>query len=373
MPRASCSRRRALAAQRRVLCGDRWRGAGSSCTRPIIRPIISPTRSAIRRRPVSTHHDERHSGPRRCRCSFCEGLLSGRVSLHRYLDLDIAERRRDLRPRLKGRVAAGLDADSLCGIRRALEDRPCRLHSDVDSPLYEGRQADRQADQPLVGPAGDREECCRPQPGFGHSCRAARRSGHPPSNLSRRRRHGSTLTLAVRQTGADPTQRARGPRPSDRLISCWNEAAAAGAEHRGVSRNGADHLLSALAHRRKAEIDAFFETSMPGPRDTAPLRCGCPAQVGFALGYCELRAKTAHTLLQHHGPGRAGWRLHRPLPQDACAGSSEPEAGHDRPSRAALFRARQSRLSGVRPIAACASAWRSATTGAGRRPIACCA
>ena len=116
------------------------------------------------------------------------------------------------------------------------------------------------------------------------------------------------------------------------------------------------------------ELDAFYETEMPGP-ETKPLfdeaaRLG----VGFALGYAELtdgHHYNTTVLVDGDGDDR------RPLPQGppprprgarGLATVPAPRAGATS-SRATA--SRRGRPSGPR------SAWPPATTGAGPRPTGC--
>lgn len=72
---------------------------------------------------------------------FCEGLLAGRVTLQRYLDLaGTAAARLYGLDHVKGRIAPGLDADiALWDPRKRWQIRHEDLHSEVDFTSYEGR------------------------------------------------------------------------------------------------------------------------------------------------------------------------------------------------------------------------------------------
>ncbi len=125
-----------------------------------------------------------------------------------------------------------------------------------------------------------------------------------------------------------------------------------------------------------AELDEFFEREMPGP-DTKPLfdeaaRLG----VGFCLGYAELsvdgsgRAHRYNTqvLVARRRDGR------RPLPQGPPAGPRGARAARDRSSTSSAGTSSPGpTASACGARSAASSGWRSATTGAGPRPIACSA
>ena len=83
------------------------------------------------------------------------------------------------------------------------------------------------------------------------------------------------LTLAVCQTG--PIQRrATRPETVERLVHLLERAAAAGADL-AVFPEMALTTFFPRWSLEEGEIDAFYETEMPGPRDPAAVRCGAPA------------------------------------------------------------------------------------------------
>ena len=144
---------------------------------------------------------------------------------------------------------------------------------------------------------------------------------------------------------------------------------------RGVPRDGADHLLSALADRRSRR------DRLPSSRRRCPGRTRSVSTTPPPRLEDRLRARLLGTAargrhaarLQHHGPGRAGRRnssgaTARCMCRDrASRKPAPPRISNGDISSRAISASRSS------TIAASASAWRSATTAAGRKPIACCA
>ena len=99
----------------------------------------------------------------------------------------------------------------------------------------------------------------------------------------------------------------------------------------------------------QAEIDSFFEREMPG-NETAPLFNEAQAARASASTSAmpSLRTRTGGPALQHLDPRRARRQHRRQIPQDPSAGPCRARAGAALPaSREALFRGRQSRLSGL--------------------------
>jgi predicted amidohydrolase len=94
------------------------------------------------------------------------------------------------------------------------------------------------------------------------------------------------LTLAVCQTG--PVQRgASRAETVERLVSLLERAAAAGAELAVFPEMALTTFFPrwALADH---EIDAFYETQMPGPQTRPLFDAARRLRIGFALGYAEL-------------------------------------------------------------------------------------
>jgi predicted amidohydrolase len=95
------------------------------------------------------------------------------------------------------------------------------------------------------------------------------------------------LTVAVCQTG--PIQRSASRAETvGRLVSLLERAAAAGAELAVFPEMALSTFFPRWALDDQREIDAFYETEMPGP-ETQPLFAAARRlKVGFALGYAEL-------------------------------------------------------------------------------------
>ena len=181
------------------------------------------------------------------------------------------------------------------------------------------------------------------------------------------------LTIAVCQTG--PIQRsATRAETVGRLVHLLEQAAAAGAEIAVFPEMALTTFFPRWRIDDQAEIDAFFESAMPGPETQRLYDAAARLKIGFALGYsrtcCSEDGRTRHfNTMDLVGPdGRFIGRyrkMHVP-------GSAEPEEGTPRIWSGAIS-SRAISASRSSTIAASASAWRSATTAAGRRPIACCA
>ena len=128
------------------------------------------------------------------------------------------------------------------------------------------------------------------------------------------------LTIAVCQTG--PIQRSASRAETvGRLVHLLEKAAAAGAEIAVFPEMALTTFFPRWRIDDTAEIEFLLRTVDAGPETQRLYDAAARLRIGFALGYCELvQRRRRHAPLQHHGPGRAGWRLHRPLSQDACAG-----------------------------------------------------
>ena len=203
-----------------------WPTAASTCGRPTIRPITSPTRSARPRRPASTTTLSGIPGlETRLPLLFSEGLAD-RPPVARPLSRpDLAQRRRDLRPRRIARAASRSVSMRIwrCGIRAASgRIGHAVLHSRVDFSPYEGRQVTGKpitvlvrgvpviADEKLAGRAGLR----RIRAALAVRSRIARQTCRGDDAMAR------YLTIAVCQTGPDPEKRAtrRDGRPARRVF-----------------------------------------------------------------------------------------------------------------------------------------------------------
>jgi N-carbamoyl-D-amino-acid hydrolase len=139
---------------------------------------------------------------------------------------------------------------------------------------------------------------------------------------------------------------------------------------RGLPGAGADHLLPALVHGGRGRARRFFEREMPGP-DTAPLFDAAGEKgIGFYLGYAELTPEG--TPLQHRRPGRQERaRSSASTARSTCRATPSTSPGAPSSiSRSATSRSATSAGASGAPWAG-TWAWRSATTAAGPRPIAC--
>ena len=95
------------------------------------------------------------------------------------------------------------------------------------------------------------------------------------------------LTIAVCQTG--PIQRsATRAETVGRLVHLLEKAAAAGAEIAVFPEMALTTFFPRWRIDDQAEIDAFFEASMPGPETQRLYDAAARLKVGFALGFCEL-------------------------------------------------------------------------------------
>ncbi|PTE07009.1 nitrilase-related carbon-nitrogen hydrolase [Mesorhizobium helmanticense] len=135
------------------------------------------------------------------------------------------------------------------------------------------------------------------------------------------------LTIAVAQTG--PIQRSASRAETvDRLLHLLEQSAAAGAEIAVFPEMALTTFFPRWRIDDQAEIDAFFEQSMPGPETLRLYDAAARLKIGFTLGYCELAQEEGRTrhfnTMDLVGPdGRFIGRyrkMHVP-------GSSEPEEG----------------------------------------------
>ena len=95
------------------------------------------------------------------------------------------------------------------------------------------------------------------------------------------------LTLAVCQTG--PIQRSTSRAATvGRLVSLLERAAAAGAELAVFPEMALTTFFPRWPLDDQREIDAFYETQMPGPQTRPLFDAARRLKVGFALGYAEL-------------------------------------------------------------------------------------
>ena len=95
------------------------------------------------------------------------------------------------------------------------------------------------------------------------------------------------LTIAVCQTG--PIQRSAARAETvDRLVHLLEQAAAAGAEIAVFPEMALTTFFPRWRIDDAAEIESFFERSMPGPETRRLNDAAARLKIGFALGYCEL-------------------------------------------------------------------------------------
>jgi len=95
------------------------------------------------------------------------------------------------------------------------------------------------------------------------------------------------LTLAACQTG--PVQRSASRRETvGRLVHLLERAAAAGAELAVFPEMALTTFFPRWALDDPREVDAFYETEMPGPQTQPLFDAARRLGVGFALGYAEL-------------------------------------------------------------------------------------
>jgi predicted amidohydrolase len=95
------------------------------------------------------------------------------------------------------------------------------------------------------------------------------------------------LTLAACQTG--PVQRSASRRETvGRLVHLLERAAAAGAELAVFPEMALTTFFPRWALEDAREIDAFYETQMPGSQTQPLFDAGRRLRIGFALGYAEL-------------------------------------------------------------------------------------
>ena len=95
------------------------------------------------------------------------------------------------------------------------------------------------------------------------------------------------LTLAVCQTGPIQRSAARAETVA-RLVHLLERAAAAGAELAVFPELALTTFFPRWALDDQREIDAFYETQMPGPETRRLFDAARRLKVGFALGYAEL-------------------------------------------------------------------------------------
>jgi N-carbamoyl-D-amino-acid hydrolase len=135
------------------------------------------------------------------------------------------------------------------------------------------------------------------------------------------------LTLAVCQTG--PVQRETSRAEAvGRLVSLLERAAAAGAELAVFPEMALTTFFPRWRLEDPREIDAFYETRMPGPQTRPLFDAARRLGIGFALGYAELgeeagrkRRFNSMALVGSNGERLGNYRkMHIP-------GSEETEAG----------------------------------------------
>ncbi len=108
------------------------------------------------------------------------------------------------------------------------------------------------------------------------------------------------LTLAACQTG--PVQRSASRRETvGRLVHLLERAAAAGAELAVFPEMALTTFFPRWALDDPREVDAFYETEMPGPQTQPLFDAARRLGIGFALGYAELvRGAGRQAPLQFH-------------------------------------------------------------------------
>jgi predicted amidohydrolase len=133
------------------------------------------------------------------------------------------------------------------------------------------------------------------------------------------------LTLAACQSGAIQRGAARAETVG-RLVQLLESAAKAGAELVVFPELALTTFFPRWPLEDRREIDAFYETAMPGP-ETRPLYDAARRlRIGFAIGYAEL--------LLEDGRRR---RVDRALPKDAHTGHSRRGGGRHGAPGAPLF------------------------------------
>ena len=176
------------------------------------------------------------------------------------------------------------------------------------------------------------------------------------------------INVAAAQMG--PIQRAESRQTViPRMIALMDEAKARGADLIVYPELALTTFFPRWYMEDQAEVDAWFEREMPNAATMPLFERAAEYQMAMSFGYAELTPDGHHfntcILTDKSAEDR------RQISQDASAGSFGIRSRARLPaSGEALFRAR--RYSAFRSGArwAVSSAWRSATTGAGPRPIA---
>ena len=256
----------------------------------------------------------------------------------------------------------------------AVGRRPRRADARPRVPDRDDLRAERRRHQPQPGRAHRRPPTSRPAPTCcSHVLLELAAAGPDAVDRERWQRRRPSWSSPPRRWGpiaARPTPRAE---VVERLIALLREAAAPRRRAGGVPRAGAHHVLPPLVIDDADELDAYFETEMPGPDDQAAVRRGGPARRRLPA---RLRRAHRPTATATTPPVLVDARRHdrRPLPQGPPARPRGARAVAAVPApRAALLRARARGLRTSTRRSAASSARRSATTAAGPRPTGCSA
>jgi predicted amidohydrolase len=135
------------------------------------------------------------------------------------------------------------------------------------------------------------------------------------------------LSIAVCQTG--PIQRSASRTETvGRLVHLLEQAAGAGAEIAVFPEMALTTFFPRWRIDDPAEIDCFFETSMPGQHTQRLYEAAARLKIGFALGYCELlregNTRRGYNTMDLVGPDGGFIGRYRKM---HVPGASEPEAG----------------------------------------------
>ena len=195
---------------------------------------------------------------------------------------------------------------------------------------------------------------------YGMGCR---RSPRAPGKFSMR-----VVNVAAAQMG--PIQKADSREAVvKRMIALMDEAKAKGADLIVYPELALTTFFPRWYMEDQAEVDAWFEREMPNAATRPLFERAARAPDGDEFRLC--RADAGRASFQHLHPHRPLGKDRRQIPQGSSAGPFGVRYRTRLPaSGEALFRARRSRLSSLAQLWAASSAWRSAMTAAGRRPIA---
>jgi predicted amidohydrolase len=175
------------------------------------------------------------------------------------------------------------------------------------------------------------------------------------------------LTIAAAQLGPIARSESR-DRVVARLLALLRQAKGRGAELVVFPELALTTFFPRWYLESQAEIDAYFETEMPGPITRPLFEAAAELGVAFYLGYAELTPEGRHfnSSILVDRSGRIAGR-HRKVHLRAMPSTSR--GGRSSTWRSAISNRATSAFRCTTPWAA-RSACASATTGAGRRPIA---